>query len=96
MTPSADLLGLVSGALAMGYAVAAAFFMKFWRASHDRLFLMFAGAFALLAVQRVAVSLLRNWSESTTWVYLLRLAAFVLIIVAIVEKNRAHPKSPQA
>ena len=78
---------MISGALSMGYIVAAMFFLKFWSSSHDRLFGLFAAAFALLALQRV---LLPYSPFEAAWpLYLIRLAAFVLIIIAIVDKNRA-------
>ena len=79
------LVLFLSGALTMGYAVASMFFLRFWRQSRDRLFGWFAAAFALLAVQRVVLSL----AEPVEALYLIRLAAFALIIVAIIDKNRA-------
>jgi hypothetical protein len=82
------LNGVVSGALLMGYALVALFFLRFWSASRDRLFAMFSLAFVLLAVQRVAITLTRETMEDQTVFYLLRLAAYVVIIVAIVDKNR--------
>ncbi len=82
------LNGLVSGALTMGYAVVALFFFRFWNASRDRPFAMFSFAFLLLAFQRVSITLTRGAMEDQTIFYLLRLAAFVVIIVAIVDKNR--------
>ena len=80
--------GLVSGALMMGYAVVAVFFLRFWSSSRDRLFAMFSFAFLLLAIQRLAITLTRGAMEDQTVFYLLRLAAFVVIIIAIVDKNR--------
>jgi hypothetical protein len=80
--------GLVSGALMMGYAVVAVFFLRFWSASRDRLFAMFSFAFVLLTVQRLAITMTSEAMEDQTVFYLLRLAAFVVIIIAIVDKNR--------
>lgn len=82
------LNGVVSGALLMGYAVAALFFLRFWSASRDRLFALFSLAFAVLAVQRFAITVTRETMEDQTIFYLVRLAAYVIIIVAIVDKNR--------
>lgn len=82
------LNGIVSGALTMGYLVAGLFFLRFWASSRDRLFMLFSFAFALLAVQRIAITLTRGAMEDQTIFYLLRLAAFVVILVAIVDKNR--------
>ena len=79
---------LIAGALAAGYAVAGLFFAKFWSRTRDRLFAMFAVAFWLLAIQRLAIVLSERWLEDTTPFYVLRLAAFLLILFAIIDKNR--------
>lgn len=79
---------LFSGALLAGYLVISLFFLRFWVTSRDRLFGLFAAAFAVLAVQRFALSLTGEIMENQTVFYLLRLTAFVVIIVAIVDKNR--------
>jgi amino acid transporter len=79
---------LVSGAILMGYLVAGLFFLRFWRDTRDRLFLIFAVAFFLLGLQRVALVLTREMLESQTGLYLIRLFAFLLILGAIVDKNR--------
>jgi hypothetical protein len=84
-----ELRLFAEGMLAAGYAVAAMFFLRFWRDSGDRLFAFFAAAFALLMVQRGAVVLVRGMSDGTSWPYLLRLLAYVLILIAIYEKNRS-------
>jgi Family of unknown function (DUF5985) len=80
--------GVVSGALMTGYLVASLFFLRFWSSSRDRLFALFSFAFLLLAFQRLAITLTREAMEDQTIFYLMRLAAFVVIIVAIVDKNR--------
>jgi zinc transporter ZupT len=82
------LTALVSGLLVMGYAVAGLFFLRFWRETHDRLFGIFAGAFWLLALQRLLLAVLRDPNGEQLWLYGVRLLAFVLILVAIVDKNR--------
>jgi hypothetical protein len=81
---------LIGGALAMGYAVAALFFLRFWHQSRDRLFAAFATAFAILAAQRTAINLAAAYEWDTTWAYLMRLAAFVILLYAIFDKNRAR------
>lgn len=78
----------VAGILVMGYSVAALFFVRFWRATRDRLFLWFAVAFAVLAVQRASLAAASLLPLPTTWYYVIRLAAFLLILAAIVDKNR--------
>lgn len=79
---------LVSGAILMGYLLAGLFFLRFWRDTRDRLFLSFAVAFVILGVQRVALVLTREMLETQTGLYLIRLFAFLLILGAIVDKNR--------
>lgn len=80
---------LLSGAIATGYLVAGLYFFRFWKDSADRLFIIFAVAFWLLAVQRVLLSLLAHDRDAYLMLYVIRLLAFVLIIAAIVDKNRA-------
>lgn len=77
----------VSGLLVAGYLVAALFFLGFWRHSRDRLFLLFAGAFAMLALQRGLLAALADRGDVTI-LYSLRLAAFLVILFAIWDKNR--------
>jgi hypothetical protein len=76
------------GALVMGSAVASMFFFRFWRSSRDRLFLFFALAFALLGASWAWIATGTPQAETRHYAYVLRLLAFVLIIVAIVDKNR--------
>jgi hypothetical protein len=80
--------GLVSGALLACYVIIALFFLRFWVSTRDRLFVLFALAFGVLAVQRVALALTHASMEDQTVFYLLRLAAFIIIIIAIIDKNR--------
>jgi uncharacterized membrane protein len=84
----AAVINIIFGALFAGYAVAALFFLRFWVSTRDRLFAMFSAAFAILAVQRVALALTRTVVEDQSAFYLLRLLAFIIILVAIVDKNR--------
>lgn len=76
----------IAGATAALSAVAAVYFGRFWRLSGDRFFAFFALAFALFAANRIALRAVDQ--EHAAWVYVFRLAAFVLILVAIVDKNR--------
>jgi hypothetical protein len=78
----------IAGALVTGYLVAALFFVKFWSQTRDRLFALFAGAFALLAVQRVTLAIALYREMDTTSSYVLRLLAFLLFLGAIIDKNR--------
>ncbi len=65
----------------------AVFFLRYWRVTKDRLFAVFAAAFALFGGSRIALHVLDAESEARTWVYALRAAAFLAIIAAIIDKN---------
>lgn len=82
----------INGALTMGFAVAGFFFLRFWARTRDGLFIAFALAFWLLALNAGLVILLGQPREELSFVYLLRLAAFLLIIVAILRKNMGARK----
>ena len=75
------------GAIAMGSAVAALLFLRFWRQTRDRLFLYFSASFVLEAVNRTLFAWNGARSEEATLYYLVRLLAYGLILWAIIEKN---------
>ena len=79
---------LLLGAIVTTSAVVGLFFLRFWRDTGDRLFAMFALAFWVLALNWLALALVDE-PETRTWLYLVRLVAFGLILLAIVDKNRA-------
>ncbi len=82
-----DLADFFSGMITMGFAVCTLFFLRFWRRTRDSLFLVFSFAFMLLALNQALSTLLGLPIEERSWLYLLRLAAFLIIIAAIVKKN---------
>ena len=82
------MLQLVWGATAMGCLTAAVFFLRFWRQKRERLFLMFSLAFFALASNWITLATTFPAVESRHLAYLLRLVAFVLILVGIIDKNR--------
>ncbi|MGH8143695.1 MAG: DUF5985 family protein [Steroidobacteraceae bacterium] len=86
----------VWGTLAMACLVAALLFLHHWRNTRDRLFLFFAAAFALMAVQWTASSLAGTDEEHHSFLLLLRLGAFISIIVAVIDKNRRDRRSERA
>ena len=79
----------LSGAVAMACLTIGLFFFRFWRRTHDRLFVMFAAAFWLLMAERIILVTLTTSHEYAPFVYLVRLLAFALIIAAVVDKNRS-------
>ncbi len=80
------------GALAMASGTAALFFLRFWRQSGDRLFLFFCLSFLLLSVSWVVLAILRPGLETGPYVYLVRLFAFCVIIIGVLDKNRTTPR----
>jgi uncharacterized membrane protein len=78
------------GALAMASLVTSLFFLRFWRDTGDRLFAMFAAAFGALSLTRVVLAWVPQHSESRSFIYWIRLVAFVLILIAIIDKNRGR------
>jgi hypothetical protein len=78
----------IGGAIVMGFAVAALMFLKFWRKTGEGLFLAFAASFLLLGITQTLLSLGGFVDEERSWLYLLRLAAFLLILFAMWWQNR--------
>jgi hypothetical protein len=76
------------GAIAMGCWVAGLFFLRFWRETRDRLFAMFALAFWIFGLSRIGLAMFPIPDEKSTFLYWVRFAAFLLIVIAIVDKNR--------
>lgn len=87
------MVNFLSGMLVAGYLVAAVFFLKFWMRSGDRLFVIFASAFFLLAAQRAALAMTSRVPAAAVYLYGLRLVAFLLIAGAILDKNRSRPRA---
>ena len=77
----------LAGALTMGFATAALFFLRFWLRTHDALFLAFCTAFLLFALNQALIGTFEPGADHAAGVYLLRLLGFALIIGAIVLKN---------
>jgi len=88
----------LSGVTMATFLAAGIFFIRFWRTSRDRFFLLFAISCWLIAFERVVALFINstleplwtNSSESLFWVYLVRLFAFISIAIAIYEKNRRN------
>jgi hypothetical protein len=84
------LLGVVVAAC----AVAGLFFLRFWRRTRDRLFVIFAVAFWTLGANWLALAFTEQ-DEVRTALYVIRLLAFLLILGGVVDKNRsASPPAP--
>ena len=76
-----------SGFTSAGFLVAAVFFARYWSRTREPLLGVFAAAFALIGMNNAIIGLADIPREAQSRVYLVRLAAFVLIIVGIVWTN---------
>lgn len=87
----------LSGMTAAMFLTAGVFFLKFWKASRNRFFAYFASACWLFSLERIISFAAFSWMgpqvynsvEARGWIYILRLIGFILIMVAIVDRNRA-------
>jgi hypothetical protein len=86
------MVEFLSGAVTLAYVVGSMYFIHFWKRTADRLFLAFALAFALLALNQVGVFLMGVEDERYNYAYILRVLGFVLILLAIVDKNLGRRK----
>jgi len=78
----------LDGAIMLAAAAVGLLFLRSWRRTGDRLFALFALAFVLLSVERWVFLLLPQRHQLPQAVYLIRLAAFIVILVAFIDKNR--------
>jgi hypothetical protein len=82
------LLDFLSGAITAGFLVAGLYFLRFWKRTREGLFLAFAAAFWLLGLAQALISFADIPLEERSWLFLVRLAAFALILVSIWRKNQ--------
>jgi len=83
--------GFLLGVIVTASLTAAGFFWRFYRQTRDKLFFAFALAFAIEGINRMAFLLVDKPSEGSPIIYMVRLVAFLLILGAIVAKNRDTP-----
>lgn len=82
------LYDFLSGAVALAFFVCGLFFLRFWRRTSEGLFLSFALAFLLLGTGQTVLALANIPTEDRGSVYLIRLLAFLLMLVGIYRTNR--------
>ncbi len=82
------MMDFLSGAIMTACLACGVFFLKSWRIGGDRLFLWFALAFWVLAVERWMLVSVDSENEMRYSVYTFRLIAFAIIALAIIDKNR--------
>lgn len=83
---------LMSGAIVAASFAIGLYFLRFWRQTGDRFFVLFSAAFWTFGSDRIAQALTHRGDESRTYIYLVRLLAFVLILIAILDKNRSSER----
>lgn len=89
------------GAIAMSSLIAGLFFLRFWKRTGDRFFLFFAISFVIEGLNRAVLGMTSSLDEELPFFYIVRLVSFILIIIAIVDKNRSRksrsiqPESPE-
>lgn len=83
------LQGFLLGVIVISSLTAGAFFMKFWRQTQDSLFLGFGAAFIIESINRLAFLFVEQPNEGNPLIYTVRLFSYLLILAAIVNKNRA-------
>lgn len=83
--------GMLLGGIAVASAIAGLFFLRFWKATGDRLFVFFAFAFFLQSCSRVLMGISAVSSDEDPVIYLIRLMAYGFIIAGIVDKNVRKP-----
>ncbi len=80
--------GLLVGVVLTGSLVASTFFLKFWRTTRDWLFLAFAVSFAIEGGTRALALVASLPRDAAPSIYVARLVSYIVIIIAIVHKNR--------
>jgi hypothetical protein len=83
------IFDFVSGMITLGFLIAGLFFLRFWWRTNDGLFVAFAVAFTLLGLGQAVQALADIPQEERSYLFLIRLAAFTIILAAIVRKNRS-------
>jgi hypothetical protein len=79
---------MMLGAVALSCFIASLFFLRFWKTTRDRFFLFFSLAFFIEGIGRVLLGVLNYSGEEEPFFYLIRLFSFLMILYAIIDKNR--------
>ncbi|MEW6736664.1 MAG: DUF5985 family protein [Acidobacteriota bacterium] len=84
------MVDFLMGAIMMAYFISGFFFLRFWYETRERLFIIFALAFWVLTVNQLGFVILNLLNETNSYLYIVRLIAFILILIAIIDKNRSE------
>lgn len=80
--------GFLLGVIVTSSLTAGAYFLKFWKQTRDMLFLGFSAAFLIEGVNRMAFLFIEQPNEGNPIIYMVRLFSYLLILAAIINKNR--------
>lgn len=80
--------GFLLGVIVTSSLTAGAFFLKFWKQTHDLLFLGFGAAFLIEGLNRAAFLFVEQPNEGNPVIYTIRLFSYLVILAAIINKNR--------
>jgi len=80
--------GFFLGLIVCSSLIAGTFFLKFWRQTRDLLFLAFGIAFIIEGINRSCLLFVEEPSKGSVLIYLVRLFCYLLILAAILFKNR--------
>jgi len=86
------ILDFLHGALTAMCVIAGVFFLRYWRISKDTFFIWFACAFWTFALNWLLRAVDPAAPEHMLYIYGIRLAGFLQILVAILLKNRAQSR----
>lgn len=80
--------GFLIGVIVTASLTASLYFLKFWKQTRDLLFLAFAAAFLIEAINRIPRLFVDDPRETSPETYVIRGFAFLLLLGAILYKNR--------
>lgn len=78
------------GATSMACCAIGLVFLRSWRITGDRFFAAFGAAFWILSAHWIALALVGAVDETRHVFYAVRLVGFLLVLVAIIDKNRGR------
>jgi len=79
--------GFLIGVIAIASLTIGLMFLKYWRRTHDALFLAFGAAFIIDAANRVTLLFMSSPSEANPVFYMIRFVSFLIILAGILRKN---------